>query len=97
MYCRIGLLYILEKSREEKIKKQLKELENKELVTRLENEMLQNNCFKVELEYKDRELASNSLIIMEKNQVLKSLVDELEKEKMPEIFNRTRLCKLVTI
>ena len=43
---------------EEKIKKQLKELENKELVTRLENEMLQNNCFKVELEYKDRELAS---------------------------------------
>ena len=43
--------------------------------------MLQNNCFKVELEYKDRELASNSLIIMEKNQVLKSLVDELEKEK----------------
>lgn len=69
------------KSREEKIKKQLKELENKELVTRLENEMLQNNCFKVELEYKDRELASNSLIIMEKNQVLKSLVDELEKEK----------------
>ena len=59
----------------------MKELENKELVTRLENEMLQNNCFKVELEYKDRELDSNSLIIMEKNQVLKSLVDELEKEK----------------
>lgn len=81
MYCLIDLLYILEKSREEKIKKQLKELENKELVTRLENEMLQNNCFKVELEYKDRELASNSLIIMEKNQVLKSLVDELEKKR----------------
>lgn len=67
--------------REEKIKKQLKELENKELTTRLKNEALQNEYFKVELESKDRELTSNSLIIMEKNQVLKSLIEEIEKEK----------------
>ena len=63
------------------MKKQLKELENKDLSMRLENETLQKNRFKSDLASKDRELASNSLIIMEKNQVLKSLADEIERAK----------------
>lgn len=46
----------------------------------MENEALLNSYFKVELESKERELTSNSLIIMEKNQVLKSLLYEIEKE-----------------
>lgn len=77
----ILICYIFwKRHREEKIKKQLKELENKELTTRLENEALLNSYFKVELESKERELTSNSLIIMERNQVLKSLLYEIEKE-----------------
>lgn len=59
----------------------MKELENKELTMRLEHETLQKDYFKMEVESKDRELASNSLIIMEKNRALKSLVEELEREK----------------
>lgn len=69
------------RSRDEQVKKQMKELENKELTMRLEHETLQKDYFKMEVESKDRELASNSLIIMEKNRALKSLVEELEREK----------------
>lgn len=67
--------------REGKIKQQLKELENKELTMRLENEALQNNFFKIELESKQRELASNYLIILQKIQMLKSLLEIIEKEE----------------
>ena len=80
--------------REEKIKKQLQELENKELTTRLEKEALQNNYFKVELASKERELTSNSLIIMEKNQVLKSLLEEIEKEKEVGHVNSNTMIKI---
>ena len=53
------------------MKKQLKETENREL-------MLQNNQYEIELNLKNRELTSNTLIITEKNQSLKGLIHEIE-------------------
>ena len=82
VFIAVFICYIFwKRQRDEKMKKQLKELENKDLAMRLENETLQKNRFKSDLASKDRELASNSLIIMEKNQVLKSLADEIERAK----------------
>lgn len=66
------ITYILLLSRKkEKMKKQLKETENREL-------MLQNNQYEIELNLKNRELTSNTLIITEKNQSLKGLIHEIE-------------------
>lgn len=66
------ITYILLLSRKkEKMKKQLKEIENRELT-------LQNNQFQMELNLKNRELTSNTLIITEKNQTLKTLIHEIE-------------------
>lgn len=66
------ITYILLLSRKkEKMKKQLKETENWEL-------MLQNNQYEIELNLKNRELTSNTLIITEKNQSLKGLIHEIE-------------------
>lgn len=91
----ILICYIFwKRHREEKIKKQLKELENKELSTRLENETLQKDYFKVKLASKDRALASNSLIIMEKNEILHSLINELEKEKEIGNINPTTVIQI---
>ena len=64
------------------------------MTTRLEKEALQNNYFKVELASKERELTSNSLIIMEKNQVLKSLLEEIEKEKEVGHVNSNTMIKI---
>lgn len=78
------------------IKKRLQELENKELGTRLENEELR---FKLEIESKNRELVSNSLILIEKNQVLDELLQRIDnggetgniaKNTMLELKNQIR-------
>lgn len=83
VFIAVLICYIFwKRHREAKIKKQLKDLENKELTTRLENESLQKNYFKIELGSKERELTSNSLILTEKNQMLKMLSDTIEKEKV---------------
>ena len=69
------------KHREAQIKRQLKNLENKELAIRLDHEALQNSYFRIELESRERQLASNSLLVIEKNRVLKALLEQVGKEK----------------
>ncbi len=59
-------------------KRQIKELENKELSTRLENEELRH---KMELDHKNRQLASNAMILNEKNNVLSELAERISKRK----------------
>lgn len=61
-----------------KIERQLKETENRELREHLKTETLQNERFQVEIDSKNRELTSNTLIIAEKNQTLKRLIKEIE-------------------
>lgn len=57
------------------VKKQLQESENKELATRLENEELR---FRLEMDSKNRELVSNSLMLIEKNQMLDELLQRID-------------------
>lgn len=56
-------------------KKRIQELENKELATRLKNEELQ---FELEMDSKNRELVSNSLMLIEKNQMLDELPQRID-------------------
>lgn len=56
-------------------KKRIQELENKELETRLKNEELQ---FQLEMDSKNRELVSNSLMLIEKNQMLDELLQRID-------------------
>lgn len=56
-------------------KKRIQELENKELATRLKNEELQ---FQLEIDSKNRELVSNSLMLIEKNQMLDELLQRID-------------------
>lgn len=66
------VFYILWLSRnKEKIKKQLKEVENRELT-------LQNQQYLGEIDSKNRELTSNTLVIAENSQTLKGLLKEVE-------------------
>lgn len=64
--------------KKEKINKQLKEAENRELSEHLKIETLQNERFQIEIDSKNRELTSNTLIIAEKNQALKKLIKEID-------------------
>ena len=66
--------------RKERLAKQLKESENKELATRLENEALQNERFQAEIESQNRELASNALVMNEKKQALHEMANVVEKQ-----------------
>lgn len=59
------------------IKKQIQELENRELTTRLENEQLQNNYYQLEIDSKNRELTSNTLMLIEKNKMLEELMKRI--------------------
>lgn len=70
------ILWILRKK--EKINKLLKEAENRELNERLEREKLQNEQFLMKIDLKNRELTSNSMIMAEKNQLLKELMGQIE-------------------
>lgn len=56
-------------------KKRIQELENKELSTRLKNEELQ---FQLEMDSKNRELVSNSLMLIEKNKMLDELLQRID-------------------
>ena len=73
--------YILStQRRKERLAKQLKESENKELATRLENEALQNERFQAEIESQNRELASKALVMNEKKQALHEMANVVEKQ-----------------
>lgn len=65
--------------KKEKMKKQLKETENRELNEHLRNETLLNEKFQTEIDFKNRELTSTTLVITEKNQTLKTLQKQIEK------------------
>lgn len=70
------ILWILRKK--EKINKLLREAENRELNERLQREQLQNEQFQLKIDLKNRELTSNSMIMAEKNQLLKGLMNQIE-------------------
>jgi DNA-binding CsgD family transcriptional regulator len=57
----------------------IKELENRELNEHLKNEELQNKNYQLELDYKNRESAINSLIVNEKNQTLRQILSNLDE------------------
>lgn len=81
--CIIGYIFRLSRKKET-IAKQLKEAENRELNERLQRQQLQNEKYHLELDLKNRELTSNSMISIEKNRVLKGLlkqIEELEEHK----------------
>ena len=62
-----------------KIQKQLKETENKELNERLKNEVLLKENLKLEIDSKNRELTSNTLLLTEKNKVLENLARQIKE------------------
>ena len=76
--CIIGYIFWLSRKKE-KIAKQLKEAENRELNERLQRQQLQNEKYHLELDLKNRELTSNSMISIEKNRVLKGLLKQIEE------------------
>lgn len=72
------------------VKKQIQELENRELTTRLENEQLQNNYYQLEIDSKNRELTSNTLVMIEKNKMLEELMKRINNGgETGEIGKRT--------
>ncbi len=69
-------LWILRKK--EKIKKQLKDIENKELSNRLDKERLLNEQYQLKIDIKNRELTANSVIMTEKNLLLRELLTQID-------------------
>lgn len=81
------------------IKKQIQELENRELTTRLKNEQLQNNYYQLEIDSKNRELTSNTLMLIEKNRMLEEVMKrisnggengDINKKTVLELKNQIR-------
>jgi|GEM_PF-2725985 len=64
--------------RKVKTEKRIKELENRELNKQLETEKLQNENFQLEIDYKNRELSTHTLMLNEKNITLKEIKKEIE-------------------
>ena len=64
--------------RKTKTEKKIKELENKELNTHLENEKLRSENFQMEIDFKNRELTTNALMLGEKNHILRDIKTEIE-------------------
>jgi len=76
----VSLLIIIRIQRKKsRTEQQLKETETRELNQRLKNEILQKKHFQAEIDFKNRELASNALISSRTNQVLDGLFKQIEK------------------
>lgn len=89
-----GIIIILRnKKRQERMEQELKEAKNRELTTLLENERLQNESRKLELENQNRRLCLNLMILEEKANALKSIqqqiIDANESGKVPADIART--------
>lgn len=69
------------KRREINTQKQLEEIKNRELALQLKEEKYQKEQAEDKLASKNRELTFNSLMIIAKNQMMKTIMDELEKKK----------------
>lgn len=63
-------------------KTRIKELENYQLNAKLKNEELQNEKYVLEIDLKNRELSSTSLLLSEKNSILKNTLKIIEKYNM---------------
>lgn len=75
----IGIISVIYfRNKKIKIQKQLKEVENKELNESLKNEFLQKENLKLQINSKNRELSSNTLLLSEKNRVLESLAYQIK-------------------
>lgn len=72
----LGFFYLHKK---EKMKKQLKEAEVKELNVSLENEKLKNERYHLEIGSKNRELTSNIILLQEKNEVLRNILEQIDE------------------
>lgn len=87
--CGLVCLWFWSQRRKALARRQLQELENKELAARLENEELR---FRLELDSKNRELTSSSLMLIEKNQALDELMRRIKDGgEAGEIAKRTVL------
>lgn len=73
----ISVIYF--RNKKIKIQKQLKEVENKELNESLKNELLQKENLKLQINSKNRELTSNTLLLTEKNRILESLAYQIKE------------------
>lgn len=71
-----GIFWYMRKK--EVMKKQLKEIEVKDLNVSLENEKLKNDRYHLEIDSKNRELTSNIMLMQEKNQVLRNLLQQID-------------------
>lgn len=76
------------------IKKQMQELENRELSTRLENERLQNNYYHLEIDSKNRELTSNTLMLIEKNRMLEEVMKRISNGEESGDINKKIVLEL---
>lgn len=73
-------------------RKRMQELENRELTTRLEKEQLQNNYYQLEIDSKNRELTSTTLMLIEKNKMMEELMKRISSGgETGEIGKRTVL------
>ena len=79
----------------EKVKKQLKILENKEIAARLKNEQLRNEHFQLEIDAQNKELASNALMVSEKNRLLDQLVSRIEAMRKEGNMSEKNAAELV--
>ncbi len=73
------LIIIRIQRKKSRTEQQLKEAETRELNQRLKNEILQKKHFQAEIDFKNRELASNTLISSRTNQVLEGLFKQIEE------------------
>ena len=88
--------YVFETLRnKEKVKKQLKILENKEIAARLKNEQLRNEHFQLEIDAQNKELASNALMVSEKNRLLDQLVSRIEAMRKEGNMSEKNAAELV--
>lgn len=85
-----GFYYVLwNKRQKERIKKQLKETENRELSTRLENERLLNRQRQMEIEAQNRQLTLDTMILSEKTAALKAVQEQISIAKEQKEIHST--------
>jgi hypothetical protein len=81
LFCLFVSLFIIVRLRgkKTKVEKQLKEAENKELNERLKSEQLQKENLQLEIDSQNREMASNTLLLSEKNRILVHLEKQINE------------------
>lgn len=80
LICFSGLVcwFLITLRKKEKIRRQLEEAENKKLNVQLQNEKLNIEKFQLEIDSKNREISSTTLMLAERNNVLKDILKQVE-------------------